>query len=170
MAYKPCQQPRSCFSGGEFNDNNETMMTSLVSALSMLNKKFLIAILIIIINCSLLLLGCTTPRSKEISQIAVGMDKSTVLDLAGNPSRTQRVKGRDLWVYIYYVDKTQTDRAVFFDNGQVVQVIDDYLDKKQRQDALHGAETLEEYTEAVEQLKKQNEESPKMDKNDNGNP
>ncbi len=70
----------------------------------------------------LLSMGCATPVHQRILQVSEGMDKTQVLDVAGNPKRTQRREGGDLWTYVYYVADQQFERDVRFEGGHVVNI------------------------------------------------
>lgn len=69
-----------------------------------------------------MLFGCATPAHQRILRISEGMDKTQVLDVAGNPKRTQRREGGDQWTYVYYVADQQFERDVRFEGGHVVNI------------------------------------------------
>lgn len=66
--------------------------------------------------------GCVTPLPKSLSRLEVGMDKSQVLEIAGNPKRTRRQSGRDQWDYVYYIQDEELKREVHFEQGKVVHI------------------------------------------------
>jgi hypothetical protein len=69
-----------------------------------------------------LLAGCATPAHQNLERISLGMDKTQVLDAAGNPKRTARKDSGDLWTYVYYVGDKHFERDVRFEQGHVVSV------------------------------------------------
>lgn len=72
---------------------------------------------------SSLLAACTTPRQKGFEKIQVGMDKSSVLEIAGNPDKTQRWNGKDRWTYKHLISDTNAEiKEVHFEEGRVVYV------------------------------------------------
>lgn len=64
--------------------------------------------------------GCATPLYQRVEGLRVGMDKATVLDMAGNPQRTHRRGGQDLWIYDYYRNERKMERGVRIENGHVI--------------------------------------------------
>lgn len=67
------------------------------------------------------LTACVTPRHKFFGNVQQGMEKDQVLEAAGSPNVSRRVKGQDTWLYIYRdaPGGTQT-KEVIFENGRVV--------------------------------------------------
>lgn len=67
--------------------------------------------------------ACATPnerRQAEFDSIKVGMTKFEVIDKAGPPHWSDRWKGHDRWMYYMVPDDRQTERVVYFKEGQVV--------------------------------------------------
>ncbi len=78
--------------------------------------RFLCALALV---ASTLLVGCATTKSRPFQEVKLGMDKSQVLEIIGNPSRSSRIKGSDRWSYD---DFSQGDREVvniYFTEGKV---------------------------------------------------
>ena len=76
-------------------------------------------------------------RHQEFSSIEMGMLKSEVLDVAGSPHWSDRHMNMDRWIYYLEPGKKQTERVVYFKNGQVFQ-------KGQRIKPLLSAEEMED--------------------------
>lgn len=76
--------------------------------------------------------GCSTPQSKALKEIQVGMDKADVLEIAGNPSRITRHLGQDRWSYEDFSASTKNNPGdisavarttfVYFSDGRVTYV------------------------------------------------
>lgn len=76
--------------------------------------------------------ACSSPQSKTLKEIHVGMDKADVLELAGNPTRIHRHLGQDRWTYedlSYKSSEPNTSTAtkpqktyVYFSDGRVTYV------------------------------------------------
>jgi outer membrane protein assembly factor BamE (lipoprotein component of BamABCDE complex) len=71
---------------------------------------------------SLALNACSTPQSKALRHVEVGMTKSDVLEIVGDPARTGREHGQDRWAYVNYEGKANSTIYVFFDDGHVTYV------------------------------------------------
>lgn len=72
---------------------------------------------------TLTLFSCTTPRQSGFEKIKIGMDKSSVLDIAGSPNKTQRWQGKDRWTYTYLLSDTNAEiKEIHFEEGRVVYV------------------------------------------------
>ena len=65
---------------------------------------------------------CSTPQSKALQGIQVGMDKSEVLNIAGNPAHKGRTHGQDRWDYVFNLDSKDHTTSVFFAEGRVTYV------------------------------------------------
>jgi outer membrane protein assembly factor BamE (lipoprotein component of BamABCDE complex) len=68
------------------------------------------------------LIGCSSTRVRTLSKIKTGMSKPSVLDIAGNPSRSSRVEGADRWSYDYWSGDERKTLNVHFVDGAVTQV------------------------------------------------
>ena len=70
-----------------------------------------------------LLAGCNTTQYKQFSDVKVGMDKSSVVEKAGNPNVVERYEGKDRWIYTF--DDTpegEKRREILFENERAVYV------------------------------------------------
>lgn len=74
-------------------------------------------------------LGCVSKPHRLIQNVNPGMEKDQVLDIMGSPQRTFRNDGRDIWIYIYYVQQQRSGAEVTFADGKVVSVRRAELDK-----------------------------------------
>ncbi len=64
--------------------------------------------------------GCQTPPLKDYKRLTLGMEKHDVLEIMGNPTRTQRWQGKDRWTYIFYDSGIRLEKEVhFFENTSV---------------------------------------------------
>jgi outer membrane protein assembly factor BamE (lipoprotein component of BamABCDE complex) len=63
--------------------------------------------------------ACATKAVDPIKQIQVGMDKSDVLEILGNPTRQSRSLGMDRWTYELDSQSGLQTIYVFFDAGIV---------------------------------------------------
>lgn len=79
--------------------------------------------LVILLGLSLCLTACQTPSHKHFSEVRVGMDKPTVIELIGGPQKASRIQGRDRWIYIF---RSPTEgeqiREIHFEYGRVLYV------------------------------------------------
>ncbi len=74
---------------------------------------------------SFVLSACSTvPQSQALRQVRVGMTKAEVLDLVGNPTRTERRHGQDRWTYESPPHSGDGPMYIFFSEGQVTYVGD----------------------------------------------
>ena len=67
--------------------------------------------------------GCNTPAFKDFGDVKIGMDKSTVVEKAGNPNVVERYQGKDRWIYLF--DDTpegEKRREILFENERAVYV------------------------------------------------
>ncbi len=71
----------------------------------------------------ILVTGCATSVGQRLEKVQTGMDKTQVLDLAGNPKRVVRQDGRDLWTFVYYVGDKRFEREVRFNEGHVSDIL-----------------------------------------------
>jgi outer membrane protein assembly factor BamE (lipoprotein component of BamABCDE complex) len=91
--------------------------------------------------------GCQTLPHKSFENVRVGMDKTTVLEVAGSPKVSKRWHGKDRWVYRFY---SPTDghqiREVHFQNGIATYVGGrmNALVTAEDQDRLNEASNVEE--------------------------
>jgi outer membrane protein assembly factor BamE (lipoprotein component of BamABCDE complex) len=71
------------------------------------------------------LFGCaSTPQNQALRQVRVGMTKSDVLGLSGNPTRTDRKHGQDRWTYQIAGEESDSITYIFFSDGRVTYIGD----------------------------------------------
>lgn len=63
--------------------------------------------------------ACQSAPIKEFDQVALGQDKSDVIESVGGPSWKDRRKGFDRWTYIIYQDGVRLERQIHFLDGIV---------------------------------------------------
>lgn len=76
----------------------------------------------------LIIAGCVSAPVRHFDDIKVNMTKDEVLEIVGNPTRTELYGGKEKWAYRFYTDeeKDQWDlRQVTFVEGKVVSVGED---------------------------------------------
>lgn len=66
--------------------------------------------------------GCATSTETRLKKLTIGLDKTGVLDTAGNPHRSERRSGGDVWTYIYFVDDHRFERDLRFESGKLVSI------------------------------------------------
>jgi outer membrane protein assembly factor BamE (lipoprotein component of BamABCDE complex) len=100
---------------------------------------------------------------KALDQITVGMDKSDVLERAGNPQRTFREASQDHWIYVYYTDDKPFLRKISFQDGRVSK-IGTPIARAEGKDALmndlDSASSYEEYEQKVRAMQQQKKSTP----------
>ncbi len=73
-----------------------------------------------------LLVACSTHQSKALRRVQIGMDKASVLEIAGNPTRISRHLGQDRWSYENMNSDSTAAEArttyVYFAEGRVTHV------------------------------------------------
>lgn len=65
-------------------------------------------------------LGCQTPAHLDWAKVHAGLDKDQVLELMGNPVRTERIKGKDRWTFVFYENQIRREKEVHFLEGIAV--------------------------------------------------
>jgi hypothetical protein len=76
----------------------------------------------------LILGACTTLAVDEgLSRVKTGMDKDSVLNLAGNPKRTYRADSKDHWIYTYFRSEREYVQSVTFENGRVTGITTSHI-------------------------------------------
>lgn len=77
-----------------------------------------------IISAAMIVLSAcsSVPVQHSLDRVQPGMDKSAVLDSAGNPKRTFREHGEDHWIYIYFEGGKELSREVIFEAGKVERI------------------------------------------------
>lgn len=73
---------------------------------------------------SYIVIGCQTPAKVDFAKVSAGMEKQDVLEIMGNPARTERFHGKDRWTYIFYDERTRMEKEVHFLEGNAVYVGD----------------------------------------------
>ena len=63
--------------------------------------------------------ACATKTVDNIKRVQVGMDKSDVLEILGNPTRQSRSLGMDRWTYEIENPSGLQSNYIFFDGGIV---------------------------------------------------
>jgi len=88
-------------------------------------KQGLLGILIgFLVSCS------SAPYQEEgLAQVQAGMDKDSVLSLAGNPARTFRENSQDHWIYEYIKNDEHFERQIVFQSGLVKSIGPTYQKK-----------------------------------------
>ncbi len=62
--------------------------------------------------------SCTHTQKESVRKLEVGMSKADVLEVMGNPTRTNRSHGSDRWVYEYEVNGQKEVTEVYFQEGK----------------------------------------------------
>lgn len=68
--------------------------------------------------------ACQSSPLKDFAQVKPGMEKNDVLDVMGNPSRTQRFHGKDRWTYIFYDQRIRFEKEIQFFEGNAIYIGD----------------------------------------------
>ncbi len=68
----------------------------------------------------LTLSACQTPLTKSYQALTLGMEKTDVLEIMGNPTRTRRIQDKDRWSYVFYDNDIRLEKEVHFFQGNVV--------------------------------------------------
>ena len=92
----------------------------------------------------LVLASCASSLPRSLENVATGMDKDRVLQIAGNPGRTFRENMHDHWVYIYFVRGQELHRDIVFTDGLVTRV-GRPLTKDNWVKDLENADSMEEF-------------------------
>lgn len=72
--------------------------------------------------CSFLLWGCQTLPADDFERLKPGMDKNEVLEIMGNPQRSERWHGMDRWTYIFFDTSKRQEKEVHFSQGKAVYI------------------------------------------------
>ena len=75
------------------------------------------------------------------------MDKSSVLETAGDPDRTFREDGKDYWTYKYYQDDELKEGQVILKNGSVILTLLNAKDEE----TMTQPSSFRDYKKKVEQ-------------------
>jgi outer membrane protein assembly factor BamE (lipoprotein component of BamABCDE complex) len=69
------------------------------------------------------LCGCQSPAYKSFDQVHVGMDKASIVESVGSPTKSMRWHGMDRWIYEFgdHPGGTQV-REVHFEAGRAIYV------------------------------------------------
>ena len=103
---------------------------------------------LVIFGLILILVGCATPTHRNLEKVQLGMDKTQVLDLAGNPKRTVRRDDGDLWTFVYYVGNQHYERDVRFSEGHVAVIS---VAREVNPPAAQGEAVLNDYENLVQE-------------------
>ncbi|MGE0763592.1 MAG: outer membrane protein assembly factor BamE [Bdellovibrionales bacterium] len=90
--------------------------------------------------------ACASPAHQNLEKLQTGMDKTQVLDLAGNPKRTVRQNDGDLWTFVYYIGDRHYEKDVRFTNGHVAAISPA---REVSAEATHGDAILKDYETLV---------------------
>lgn len=71
---------------------------------------------------ALLTTACQTSALNDFQKVKPGMEKQDVLELMGNPSRTERFHGKDRWTYVFYDSRIRFQKEVQFFEGNAIYV------------------------------------------------
>lgn len=99
------------------------------------------------------LTGCATSQIQRLENVKVGMDKTEVLETAGNPKYTQRKNSADIWVYIYYVGEKKFERGLRFENSRLTEILPE-LETRPGADAMASDVVVRDYEKLVEDAAK----------------
>lgn len=97
--------------------------------------------------CALLVTACASNLSKDLQKIQIGDDKDRVLELLGNPKRTNRIKDVDRWTYVYHQDGVEKSEHIEFKNGKVIKIADKTGNNGDI--SPENAETYEDYQNSI---------------------
>lgn len=108
---------------------------------------------------SSIIFGCSTNPVDDWAQVKPGMDKHEVLEIMGNPTRTQRLRGNDRWTYVFYDQNSKKSKVVEFSDGAATYV----GDKPSPVISAEDQDVINETTNAAltKKLQKQREEADK---------
>lgn len=72
---------------------------------------------------ALIFCACQTPAKTSFESLQVGMDKATVVEAAGSPTKTGRWRGKDRWIY-EFTDKSGVTvvREITFEEGRAIYI------------------------------------------------
>ncbi|HWU45097.1 MAG TPA: outer membrane protein assembly factor BamE [Bdellovibrio sp.] len=70
----------------------------------------------------LLLTGCQTSMIRQFDDVKMGMDKSQVLFIVGNPTQTQRFHGKDRWFYTFQENHIHFQKEIQFFEGTAIYI------------------------------------------------
>ena len=95
-----------------------------------------------------LLNSCASTPLENLKKVTVGMNKPTVLDVAGDPDKTFRQNGKEYWTYKYYDQDELKEGQIILENSTVSYV---YLHKQNTQ---AEPESFKDYKKNVKEKKK----------------
>ena len=107
-------------------------------------------------SAALLAFGCATPAHQNLEKLQPGMDKTQVLDLAGNPKRTVRQNDSDLWTFVYYIGGRHYEKDVRFSNGHVASIS---AAREIGAEAAHGDAVIKDYENLVKDAEAERQKS-----------
>lgn len=68
------------------------------------------------------LAGCQTSLVHQFEKLHPGMDKHQVLETMGSPQTSNRLHGKDRWIYVFFEDDIRFEKEVHFLNGVAIYV------------------------------------------------
>ena len=103
-----------------------------------------------------LIVGCQTAAHIDWTRVHAGMDKEQILEVMGNPVRTERMNNKDRWTFVFYENQVRQIKEVIFLDGISIYTGDHQEPPVQQSAATVDAQRLKQ---AIE-----NEEADKRDK------
>lgn len=97
-------------------------------------------IFITLLSLLALLIGCASSPIRTFAKIEIGMERADVLELVGNPLRTERFDGKEKWVYRFYEDDKAIFKQVTFDQTMKVISTGDDTEEVKRMDEIKAAD------------------------------
>lgn len=73
----------------------------------------------LIVVSMLFISACASTKTRPYQKVKLGMDKSQVLEIIGNPSRSDHVRGADRWSYDDFSEGDRDVVSVYFSEGKV---------------------------------------------------
>lgn len=105
----------------------------------------------------LFLVGCATQQHTKMQKLKVGMDKTDVLDLIGNPNSSKFKDGEHVWLYIYYKDETKLAKKLWFKKDQLVR-LENYDFNAEAPNLKIDDQEIEDYKKAAEEKQRRQQD------------
>jgi outer membrane protein assembly factor BamE (lipoprotein component of BamABCDE complex) len=84
-------------------------------------KKCAVTFAVAVLTVSLIS-GCAHDEKSAVNKIQMGMTKSEVLELVGNPNHTSRRLNNDVWLYVYDSGDNGGKTEIYFQEGKVTYI------------------------------------------------